>query len=97
LTTQINIDGDEYLHDDFAFATRDGLIPEVRRSADPAEVRARGLNAPFAEITFDFVLPAGQTPTWRVSATERQRTRKGSQIKANSPFTVLPFARRRLG
>jgi catechol 1,2-dioxygenase len=56
LTTQINIDGDEYLHDDFAFATRDGLIPEVRRSTDPAEVRARGLNAPFAEITFDFVL-----------------------------------------
>jgi len=56
LTTQINIDGDEYLHDDFAFATRDGLIPEVRRSADPAKVRARGLNAPFAEITFDFVL-----------------------------------------
>jgi catechol 1,2-dioxygenase len=56
LTTQINIDGDEYLHDDFAFATRDGLIPEVHRFADPAEVRARGLNAPFAEITFDFVL-----------------------------------------
>jgi catechol 1,2-dioxygenase len=56
LTTQINIDGDEYLHDDFAFATRDGLIPEVRRSADPEEIRARGLNAPFAEITFDFVL-----------------------------------------
>jgi catechol 1,2-dioxygenase len=27
LTTQINIDGDEYLHDDFAFATRDELIP----------------------------------------------------------------------
>jgi len=56
LTTQINIDGDEYLHDDFAFATRDGLIPEVRRFADPVEVRARGLNAPFAEIAFDFVL-----------------------------------------
>jgi catechol 1,2-dioxygenase len=56
LTTQINIDGDEYLHDDFAFATRDGLIPEVHCSADPAQVRARGLNAPFAEITFDFVL-----------------------------------------
>jgi len=56
LTTQINIGGDEYLHDDFAFATRDGLIPEVCRSADPAEVRARGLNAPFAEIRFDFIL-----------------------------------------
>ena len=56
LTTQINIDGDAYLHDDFAFATRDGLIPEVRRSTDPVEIRARGLNAPFAQITFDFVL-----------------------------------------
>jgi catechol 1,2-dioxygenase len=56
LTTQINIDGDEYLYDDFAFATRDGLIPEVRRFGDPAEARARGLNAPFAEITFDFVV-----------------------------------------
>jgi len=56
LTTQINIDGDAYLHDDFAFATRDGLIPAVRRSADAAVIRARGLNAPFAEITFDFVM-----------------------------------------
>lgn len=58
LTTQINIDGDEYLHDDFAFATRDGLIPAVRRNADPKAIHARGLNAPFAEIDFDFVLHA---------------------------------------
>jgi catechol 1,2-dioxygenase len=28
----------------------------VRRSTDPTEIRARGLNAPFAQITFDFVL-----------------------------------------
>jgi catechol 1,2-dioxygenase len=56
LTTQINIAGDEYLYDDFAFATREGLIPDVCRTADPAAVNARGLNAPFAEITFDFVL-----------------------------------------
>ena len=56
LTTQINIDGDEYLHDDFAFATRDGLIPAVRHLSDPAAIRTRGLNAPFAEITFDFVM-----------------------------------------
>jgi len=58
LTTQINIDGDEYLHDDFAFATRDELIPEVRRIEDAAKVHAKGLNAPYAEITFDFVLHA---------------------------------------
>jgi catechol 1,2-dioxygenase len=56
LTTQINIDGDEYLHDDFAFATRDGLIPQVRRMTDAASAHARGLNAPYAEISFDFVL-----------------------------------------
>ncbi len=60
LTTQINIDGDEYLHDDFAFATRDGLIPAVRRSTDEASINAHGLNAPFAEITFDFMLHAEQ-------------------------------------
>lgn len=56
LTTQINIAGDEYLWDDFAFATRDGLVPEVRRVTDPQAIKARGLEAPFAEITFNFVL-----------------------------------------
>lgn len=56
LTTQINIDGDEYLHDDFAFATRDELIPPVVRHDDPAEIAARGLDQPFASITFDIEL-----------------------------------------
>lgn len=56
LTTQINIDGDAYLHDDFAFATRDGLIPAVTRHDDPAELSRHGLDAPYAEITFDFAL-----------------------------------------
>jgi catechol 1,2-dioxygenase len=56
LTTQINIDGDEYLHDDFAFATRDGLIPAVSRHTDPAEIVAEGLNTPFARIEFHFTL-----------------------------------------
>ena len=58
LTTQINIDGDAYLHDDFAFATRDDLIPPVTRHADPAELNRHGLNAPYAEIGFDFTLNA---------------------------------------
>lgn len=56
LTTQINIEGDEYLHTDFAFGTRDGLIPAVKRVDDAAEIHARGLNAPFASIDFDFAL-----------------------------------------
>ena len=56
LTTQINIDGDEYLHDDLAFATRDELIPPVEKVSDAARIRANGLNDPFTAITFDFVL-----------------------------------------
>jgi catechol 1,2-dioxygenase len=56
LTTQINIAGDEYLHDDFAFATRDGLIPEAVLHDAPDELAARGVNAPFVTIHFDFAL-----------------------------------------
>lgn len=56
LTTQINLAGDEYLHDDFAFGTRDGLISEAERHTNAAEIRERGLNEPFSTITFDFVL-----------------------------------------
>jgi catechol 1,2-dioxygenase len=76
LTTQINIDGDEYLHDDFAFATRDGLIPEVRRVSDAAAVHAKGLNAPYAEITFDFVLHA-ETPAAPVTVVNREHAPAG--------------------
>ena len=56
LTTQINIAGDAYLHDDFAFATRDGLIPDVVRHASAEEMKAKGLDAPFVSIDFDFQL-----------------------------------------
>ncbi len=56
LTTQINIAGDKYLYDDFAFATREGLIPEILRHKDPKSIKERGLDAPFAEIEFDFTL-----------------------------------------
>jgi catechol 1,2-dioxygenase len=58
LTTQINIDGDEYLHDDFAFATRDELIPPVEKVEDTARIHAHGLNAPYTAIAFDFTLHA---------------------------------------
>ena len=38
LTTQINIADDPLVNDDFAFATRDGLIPPIARSADGASI-----------------------------------------------------------
>ena len=64
LTTQINISDDPYLHDDFAFATRDELIPELVRHTDSWEIKARGLNEPFTTIHFDFTLnsEAAQLP-----------------------------------
>ena len=56
LTTQINIEGDKYLHDDFAFGTRDDLILQVQRVTEAAEIHRAGLNKPFARIRFDFVI-----------------------------------------
>ena len=56
LTTQINIDGDKYLRDDFAFGTREDLIPPVTRISDAAAIHKAGLNKPYAQITFDVAL-----------------------------------------
>lgn len=56
LTTQINLSGEQYLHDDFAYATRDELIADIRFSEDPAAARAHGVEGRFAEIDFDFTV-----------------------------------------
>jgi catechol 1,2-dioxygenase len=56
LTTQINIPGDPYLDDDFAFATRDPLIVTLERVEDHPSIVAAGLDQPFTRIGFDFVL-----------------------------------------
>ena len=56
LTTQFNIEGDQYLWDDFAFATRDGLVATAVEITDEAEIARRGLNHPFKHITFNIEL-----------------------------------------
>ncbi|MFK0091875.1 catechol 1,2-dioxygenase [Pseudomonas sp. NPDC090592] len=56
LTTQINLDGDPYLHDDFAYATRDELIAHISFSDDAARAAAHGVSGRFAEVEFDFTL-----------------------------------------
>lgn len=58
LTTQINIDGDPLVFDDFAYATREGLVPPLVERTDAASIKAHGLNGPFAEIEFDIQLSA---------------------------------------
>jgi catechol 1,2-dioxygenase len=72
LTTQINIDGDEYLWDDFAFASREGLVPGVTRVSSPDQLKQRELDKPFASIDFDFRLNAAHAVAPAVEV-ERKR------------------------
>ena len=58
LTTQINIDGDPLVFDDFAYATREGLVPPLVERTDEASIQANGLQGPFTEIVFDIRLSA---------------------------------------
>lgn len=56
VTTQINIDGDEYLRDDFAHATREGLIAKIVERTDARSMSESGVGSAFSEIEFDFIL-----------------------------------------
>ncbi|GGX88535.1 catechol 1,2-dioxygenase [Litchfieldella qijiaojingensis] len=56
LTTQINLAGDPYTYDDFAFATREELVIDANRIEDAAESELRGLTGPFTEVVFDVEL-----------------------------------------
>ncbi|MFD2645186.1 catechol 1,2-dioxygenase [Pseudomonas japonica] len=66
LTTQINLDGDPYLHDDFAYATRDELIASITFSDDAARAAQHGVAGRFAEIVFDFTLQPSADPVEQV-------------------------------
>ena len=68
LTTQFNIEGDQYLWDDFAFATRDGLVAVAVDVTDPAELQRLGANAPVKYISFnvDLVKDKEAAPTSEV-------------------------------
>ncbi len=68
LTTQFNIEGDKYLWDDFAFATRDGLIATALDVTDLAKIKQYNLNKAFKHIKFNFQLvqDADQVPSTEV-------------------------------
>ncbi|MGY2290747.1 catechol 1,2-dioxygenase [Pseudomonas sp. SDO528_S397] len=72
LTTQINLSDDPYLHDDFAYATRDELIAQIRFSDDPQLAREFGVEGRFAQIDFDFELQSAAAP---VEQTRQPRVR----------------------
>jgi catechol 1,2-dioxygenase len=75
LTTQINLSNDKYLWDDFAYATRDGLIGEIQFVDDAERANARGVEGRFAEMTFDFCL----RPAVSQKATERSQRPRALQ------------------
>ncbi|MET0288071.1 MAG: catechol 1,2-dioxygenase [Pseudoxanthomonas sp.] len=56
LTTQFNIEGDPLLWDDFAFATRDGLVPPVKDAGGGAALGFE--SATYKDIEFNFGLTA---------------------------------------
>lgn len=56
LTTQINVAGDPYTYDDFAYATREGLVVEAVEHNDAESMKAFDMDVPFAEMTFDLHL-----------------------------------------
>ena len=56
LTTQVNVPGDSFIDDDFAFATRDGLILTLEKNTPPAGYESLGVTEPFTRVPFDFVM-----------------------------------------
>ncbi len=62
LTTQINLAGDKYTYDDFAFATREELVIDAVRVNDPAKAEAYDLNSPFTRVEFNIQLVATDQP-----------------------------------
>jgi catechol 1,2-dioxygenase len=56
LTTQVNVPGDSFIDDDFAFATRDGLILTLEKNTPAKGYESLGVNEPFTRVPFDFVM-----------------------------------------
>lgn len=56
LTTQVNVPGDSFIDDDFAFATRDGLILELEKNTAAQGYESLGVKESFTRVQFDFVM-----------------------------------------
>ncbi|MBL1376241.1 catechol 1,2-dioxygenase [Zobellella iuensis] len=76
LTTQINLAGDQYTYDDFAFATREELVVDAVRVEDPAAAEQLGLSQPFTRVEFNIRLLATDQPELQVRH-ERKRALEG--------------------
>ncbi len=82
LTTQINLAGDPYTYDDFAFATREELVVPAKRVEDEAEIARRELDGPYSEVVFDVELARTDAPELQVRHA-RPRAREDEQDQAS--------------
>lgn len=73
LTTQVNIPGDTFIDDDFAFATRDGLIVELGKNVAPAGYESLGISAPFTRSRFNFVMQKAVNESEALPLTRMER------------------------
>ncbi len=73
LTTQVNIPGDTYIDNDFAFATRDGLIVNLEKNVGPAGYESLGITAPFTRSRFNFVMQKAQDDNEALPLTRMER------------------------
>jgi len=73
LTTQVNIPGDTYIDDDFAFATRDGLVVTLEEVPAQGGYESLGIDFAFTRIRFDFKLQpaAGEQDALHLGRYER--------------------------
>lgn len=72
LTTQINLNGDQYLWDDFAFATREELIADPIKITDSTLSQERDINGPHTEVSFNFAL---------VTSSDSQEQERGKRAR----------------
>jgi catechol 1,2-dioxygenase len=93
LTTQINIAGDKYLYDDFAFATREGLIPKIVRHEDAKNGTVTLANGTAAHRDAAALLGYGLGASHTTEMAERfsRRIRGMKEKELNTPFSEIEF------
>lgn len=62
LTTQINLAGDKYTYDDFAFATRDELVVEAVLSNNPEMIKKHDFDGAYLDVEFNITLIKSTEP-----------------------------------
>lgn len=75
LTTQINLAGDPYTFDDFAFATREELVVEGKRVDEHPEAKQYGLEGPLTEVVFNVEM----TPTEEAELQVRHKRARANE------------------